>query len=369
MLIKDGFAERTFDKYQKNKDHDRHIDRTELKKIRRSYAISLIFSGLIGAVFVILFYLPIHYFQDFFHQHVIEISLWDFSFDLYWLKELDNILLTISEIVLLGILNVHMINKLAGYLDFPPNGSAQFDLHRSNIIRISLDKKQKGEKDLGLNPFAGMSKMRLFIFLLIVKIKATLSNFLIKFLLQRFASRYLLKIFIDLAGTPVYAFWNAYATSFLFKKAKYYIFSVEITEAITRKIQESSDQKELLRKSLDGLLAYVVALKRDFSEINYFFSSQLIDAAEMEFTNEEKKLLDLNTIQKELKHSETETLMLVFVTGLILDGSISRREKKHIKRLISDYRFESKIILNINNYLKEYKQGNGVNYLKSLGYL
>jgi hypothetical protein len=258
-----------------------------------------------------------------------------------------------------------MIQKLAAILDFPSTHSKHYKLHFENIELLSLEKKQKKEIELGLNPYEGLPKIQLFIYWLISKYKAMLSNILLKYLLQSYASRYLLKVFIDLAGAPIYAFWNAYSTSKLYSAAKYYIFSVELTDYITEKLEEDKPFKLFIEREIKNLLVIIVTLKREFSETNHYYSARLIETLNITIENTHNDRKSLNAMVENSSQMHINWVLLLFATGVILDGSISRREHKIIKNQISTLGNDAGILHNIENYLRAYKNGQGVDFLKA----
>jgi hypothetical protein len=267
----------------------------------------------------------------------------------------------------LGVLNIYVVNKLAWLLGFPNKSNAGFNLHRENLKLISLDKKQKKELELGLNPFMGMSKFGLYAYLLIVRFKAMLSNVILKLVLQRFGSRFLLKVFIDLAAMPIYAFWNGFAAAKLFNRARYYMLSTELTELVAQ-AAEASDNP-LVAKELKGLLNYIVVLKRDFSEINYFYSTRLLEDVNHQEQVADRLSTDILDELTSLDKASVDLITLIFTTGIILDGNISRRERLKLKELATALKDNQNILNRVNDYLNAYKKGRGVQFLKAEGFI
>jgi hypothetical protein len=262
-----------------------------------------------------------------------------------------------------------MIQRLAMVLDFPSMQSKHYQLHLQNIQKLSLEVKQKKEAELGLDPFLGLSRVQLYVYLLISRFKAMFSNMLIKFLLQRFASRYLLKTVIDMVGAPIYAFWNAYATAKLFKDSKYYIFSVEITDMLAEKLQNEQQIKEEISREIQHLLVSVVALKRDYSEINHYFSSRLLESLQISMHENEYRTLSMHKLLEESDPKTVQWVSLLFATGIILDGKISRRERKSLRDITQDLNFKEDALTHIDEYLSAYRRGQGVAFIQLKGWI
>jgi hypothetical protein len=369
MFSKQKIAQRLFDRYKSKRESDSSITARELKEIQQLYVTSLVISAFIGVLFVLLFYLPIYMFPSFFNENILKIQFWGLDLEIRWIRELDNFLLTYVELYFLSILSIYMIQRLAMVLDFPSMQSKHYQLHLQNIQKLSLEVKQKKEAELGLDPFLGLSRVQLYVYLLISRFKAMFSNMLIKFLLQRFASRYLLKTVIDMVGAPIYAFWNAYATAKLFKDSKYYIFSVEITDMLAEKLQNEQQIKEEISREIQHLLVSVVALKRDYSEINHYFSSRLLESLQISMHENEYRTLSMHKLLEESDPKTVQWVSLLFATGIILDGNISRRERKSLRDITQDLNFKEDALTHIDEYLSAYRRGQGVAFIQLKGWI
>lgn len=369
MFSKQKIAQHLFNKYKNKRENNPQITTRELKEIQRLYVTSLVISALIGVLFVLLFYLPIYMFPTFFNEHILKIQFWGLNLEIRWIRELDNFLLTYVELYFLSILSIYMIQQLAMILDFPSMESKHYSLHLLNIEKLSLEVKQKKETELGLDPFLGLSRLQLYLYLLISRFKAMFSNMLIKFLLQRFASRYLLKAVIDMVGAPVYAFWNAYATSKLFKDSKYYIFSVELTDILAEKLQKEERIKEEIKGEIQHLLVSVVALKRDYSEINHYFSSRLLESLQISMDENEYKTLSMMELLEVSDPKAVQWVSLLFATGIILDGNFSQRERRTLRAITQDLTLKENALTHVDDYLAAYQQGQGVNFITHKGWI
>ena len=363
MFSKRKFARWLFQKYSLQRDTDTRISAQELEELRILYIKSIAVSAFIGVLFVLLYYIPIYLFPAFFNEHILAIKFWGLDLEIRWIRELDNFLLTYIELYVLSILSIYMIQRLASVLDFPSKESKYYTLHLENIEQLSLEVAQKREKELGLNPFLGLSKFQLFLFLLIARFKAMFSNMLIKFLLQRFASRFLLKTVIDLVGAPVYAFWNAYATAKLFKKSKYYIFSVELSDFLTEKLEKKDGISEDLRKEMQSILVSVVMLKREYSEINHYFSTKILETLNIQLEPHVHKPLKAKELNKVYSDETLRWIYLLFATGVILDGVVSRRERKLIQEFTHNFPRDTNPLSQIDAFLNSYKRGKAIEFI------
>jgi len=363
MLFLNRLADKLFSSYQDRSLQARLSTRNQLKVLNKLNWFVAVLSAAIGAIFILLYYLPLHAFEKLFNSCVIEITIFGIHANVFWLKLLDLSVLTFAELYCLGVINVVAIQRMAWLLDFPKKEMVDFNLHKKNLSLISLEKKQKQELELGMDPFYGMSKMYMYLMLIIYKLKAVMSNFIIKLILRRFASRYVLKLFIDLAAMPIYAFWNAWVSCKIFSKAKYYIFSVQLTETLAANLAKQNEN-ESIKFQLEGLLSFLVMLKRDFSEINYYYSLRMINAIGTEI----KRVKPSFDVTNDGEDNQLDTLFLLFAAGVILDGNISYRERKYIKTLLKSMEEPPLILLEIDVFLSKYKEGKAIEFLNAKGY-
>lgn len=363
MFFRKKISRSLYNKYLGIREIDTRISVRELQEIKKLEFQFLAISALIGVVFVLGFYIPIYVFPQFFNGQVIEVNFFGIEIQIRWVREFANLFLTYIELYFLSIAGIFMIQKLAAVLDFPAINSKHYELHQRNIELLCLERKQKKEKEIGLDPFKGLSSVQLLFMIFISRFKAILSNLLIRFLLQRFAGRYVFKAMIDMVGIPVYAFWNAFTMKKLFNDAKFYILSVELTDFLAEKLEFEVEVKHELSKKIHEILKSVVRLKREYSYVNYYFSSRMLESLKVEIeTSNEDTVTELLT-----HHSNPRVLQfihLVFTTGIILDGKISRQERKYILNFNRISTFKESPLNSITPFLKAYQDGRGIEYIK-----
>jgi hypothetical protein len=106
-------------------------------------------------------------------------------------------------------------------------------------------------------------------------------------------------------------------------------------------------------------------LKRDFSEINHYFSSRMLEAIGAEITTAAPNF----ELKKHAENTELNQLVLLFATGIILDGAISARERKYIKSVVRQLDNPPVILSEIDAYLFAYRKGMAVSFLQEKGLL
>jgi hypothetical protein len=70
-----------------------------------------------------------------------------------------------------------------------------------------------------------------------------------------------------------------------------------------------------------------------------------------------------------LDKATVDLITLIFATGIILDGNISRRERLKLKELATALNDNQNILNRVDDYLKAYKKGRGVQFLQSEGFI
>jgi len=78
MIFLDKISEWLFDSFQGKIREEFTIEAKELRQINQLQALTVGFSAFFGALFILLYYLPVHLFEDFFNSFVIKVSFLGF---------------------------------------------------------------------------------------------------------------------------------------------------------------------------------------------------------------------------------------------------------------------------------------------------
>jgi hypothetical protein len=127
------------------------------------------------------------------------------------------------------------------------------------------------------------------------------------------------------------------------------------------------ENRQFIWESLQALLSYIVVLKRDFSEINYFYSRKLMNTAGQTFIRAEEHLIDLAELSSTTDKKTVEILLLILVCGMVMDGHLSRKERQSLKEFQERTFHDSVILQNLDGFLKAYRQGEGLRFLDNIG--
>jgi hypothetical protein len=258
-----------------------------------------------------------------------------------------------------------LIKKLTNITKFPNPNITDSLFHIEEVTKISLENFKSKENELGINPYHGMAKWYLFLFLFINKVKAFASNLIIKTVFRKLLGRYVLRLYMDLLGMPIYFFWNAYATRIVFLRAKYYIFGQELINQYLSDFALKNKDNEEIKKFVYEILAHVAIAKREFNAINYYFSYKTIEKLGIEVQKNFVPESNLIDSLKKCNSAYLNDLIGLFLIGIIADGDINRYEQKYLNELINTFNIKDSLINDYENLLSEFKIGKGVHFLIS----
>lgn len=336
------------------------------KEIDKLFNKSILISGSIGAIAVLLYYLPCDLFPLFFRTGTFSISLFGTSMELQPISQIYNVICLIAELYLLGLLHIYLVKELSIITQFPREKNTLKDLHKDELIKISLENFNSKEKEIGLNPYYGLSKAFIISILVFNKAKAFLSNAIIKIIFQKFAGRYVLRLYTDLIGMPIYFFWNAYATREVFLRAKYYMLSQNLIDLTTEYVVKKHGDNEDVKKILYELLQLISIKKRSFSSSHYVFSLKLLQSFDIpvmrEYTITNNFIENLKKLPDDVAHD----ILLLFVTGMLIDGDLSKREINEIKKIKKELDNHQPILELCDQYVIAFKKGDGETFVRKL---
>ncbi len=346
-------------------DQIHQLSAQETKELKVLKFGTLFTSGFLGLAGVLLLYLPRQLYPSLFETNrldmpwigIVEISL---SFTLY------GFILAWVEIGALTILHVHLVKRMAAICGFPPLES-DFSTHIQALTDVSLEKPAKRILEFGINPLAGLPKFGLFMFTSLYSLKATLSNLFVKFVLGRVLGRLYLKTYIDYIGIPIFAFWNIFATNKIINEAVLRIMAPNIIKNLVNELSKYKNDKDYERILFDSL-QFMAVTKRDFHHNHFLLINQVFNAFDLDksiiTTHYEDFIVQLATLPK----PQAVLVVKLLVLGLIIDGSLSAREIKVIKKLN-----QTNLLLanttTVKKWMNDFKMGKGLQYFVHLAHI
>jgi hypothetical protein len=307
----------------------------ERKAIKRLEWIALVTSGLIGTLAVLLLYLPQYYLPNLFPSMDITLPILGIT-PLPLVATIYGVVLVFIEIWALTILHVYCIQRMAVSMGYISHDSALLKEKQDKILAVSTEEKDKTLKRFGIDPYQGMKISQVWLINLLIALKATLSNMLVKILVRRVLGRYAVREVLDLLGIPIFAFWNIMATRSILREARVMImgqnlidFVVPTFEKIAVKIKDLPDTKSLIYDTLQ----FVAVSKRDYHANHAYLTAKILPIFDIEI--EEKHLIPPDY---DVRLAAAEPILkrfcqLLIIIGLLLDGQISWRERNRIQEL------------------------------------
>ncbi len=328
-----------------------------LEKIRINTYIR---AGLAGALGIILLYAPYNLFGEslfpkrtFFIPYIemnveLEIEFWTYS-----------LLLVLAEIYYLTFLNIKAVSAIAKTCGYPNDSDPYLQNNLDALVNVGLEKKQKKLKKLGINPFDGLSKLGVWLFQLLIKLKASVSGFLWKLLVQKILGRYALRMLVDLLGTPLYAAWNIYASRKVMNEARVRVMAPPLIHKFTNLLYSEFKENEEFKRIIYDAMQAVSKTKRSFHYNHFLLASSLLNKFEIEIKENPQLnsnfLKEVNNLSPEIQNSVAKLILF----GIIIDGGFTIIEKRSIYRLnragVLNYSMKE-----INSWKEDFFAGKGL---------
>lgn len=300
--------------------HDYAIGAKQRKELKKIRTVLYLKAAIIGAGFVLLIVLPFHFTQFFRARHF---EIWGYSFDFELYYSIYILLMLPPEIWMLDIVNMQAVRRLCKVYQYPSVKHDNYEEQLSLLTEAGLEISTKYLKLYEINPYVGMSKFSYYGLFILNKAKGVLSNVVMKFLVRRFLGRYALRIVTDLAGAPIYAFWDAWASHLVIKEAEIRLVST----AASKDFLEGFSDEELasVRSKIPLVIHFVVQQKRQYNFSIYTFSKELLNrlpGLDIKLEREVK----LKDVMEGEEDEQKKILARLAIFGLIVDGSLSVRE-------------------------------------------
>lgn len=321
-------------KYAAEAEDEYHLlNDKEVKAIHKIRQWALIWSAVLGVLGVLVLYLPIHFFPWLFPDTLINLP-WLGLTKVPIISTIYSIVLVVIEIYYLTIVSLQAVHKMAKVCGFPNANDPDYEKHLEGLYSIGMERESTEMAKYGINPMAGLNKYYLMLIVVVNRLKGTITNLLIKLLLKRLLGRVMLRLWINLAGIPVYAFWNAWATNSVIKEAKVRIMAPNMVIRLTDQLYEILKDDEEFKDFLFDALQFIAVIKRKFHHNHYFLVEKLIlkfdiETKDQQTLAQEELIAKLNSINSEAR----EGIAKLFLFGMIIDGKLSLKEKKTLQEL------------------------------------
>jgi len=328
-----------------------------LKKIRTQTYLKAILAGSLG---VILLYVPYHLWGDvLFPTTIVSLPYLADPLALQIEFLIFSVVLVVVEIIYLTRLNIKSVSAIAEACGCPSKHDPNFEDNVHALIAVGLEKKQKELAAIGINPYEGLSKWSVVLYQVALKLKAALSGFLVKLLVTKVLGRYALRMIVDLAGIPVYAFWNAWGTRTIMNEARVRVMAPPLINKFTQNLYDEFKENVQFRSAIYNTLQAISTSKRSFHYNHFLLATSILNKFGIPVSTapqyEENFLENVPKFDADVERAIAKLLLF----GIMIDGRLSMREKRALQNLrelnVMPYSEEQ-----VKRWTKDYFEGRGL---------
>jgi hypothetical protein len=309
-------------------DREHVLTEEESNRLKKIQSRAMFRAALAGTLGILLLYVPYHLWQrTLFPTTNVWFPLYNDYIEVGIIFLLYSLVLVVIEIAYLTYNNIQSVKDIAHACNYPMPEDPFFEINMDSLIAVGLEKKIKSQSQIGINPFAGLSRAQVFLFTAFNLAKAAMTNFLFKLLVKRVFGRYAIRLLVDLAGIPVYAFWNAFAARYVVREARVRIMANPIIRDFANEIyEEQKDNPEFITE-LYYMLDLVAITKRKFHGNHYLLALITLDKFGIQPDPKHQYDADfLDRIEKSCPLT-IQGFSKVNLLGMALDGTISKKEE------------------------------------------
>ena len=328
-LSKIGIQEALADDYSLHILNDSEI--SNLKEIRRNTYLK---AGIAGALGIILLYLPYHLFgESLFPKRMFELPWINEPVELELEFLIFSLVMVFIEIWYLTYVNINAVAAIAKTCGFPRETDVDAEGNIQTLVNVSIEKKQKELKSLGINPYEGLSSTGVFAFQIIIKLKAAISSFIWKILVTKLLGRYAFRMLIDVLGAPLYACWNIWASKKVMNEARVRVMAPSLIKQYTAILFEEFGGNQEFMKVLYNTLHSISTSKRSFHYNHFLLASSLLTRFDIELNDRMEVNSDFLKKIDELSIEVQVAVSKLVLFGIMIDGNLTFMEKRSVRIL------------------------------------
>jgi hypothetical protein len=302
----------------------------QIKKIKFRV---LSFSAMYGAFGVLFLYIPQYIFPQWFPESDYTVYFTEIKIRLSMFGFFYGIFLTALEIWLLAMTDIRSVGRIAAVYGYPKHSLDEVHEDTERLIDIGMGKDEKMHDKVGLNPLQNTAKAGVYILLIFFRIKAILSKFVFRFLLKKVLGRLAVRSVLDMAGIPIYGFWNAYASAVVIRKANMRMYAHDLMHKAGDWFFEKYSENEVFKSLIYDNLEFIAITKKSFYPTDYLFAKHFLDLFAIPLVKEhhlsENYIDNLKKLSPELK-SDVAKFMVI---GFLADGKLGSLEIRGLKNL------------------------------------
>ncbi len=305
----------------------------EVKTINKEVVRTLSYSALFGVIGVLALYLPQYSFGKYFYEYSLYSPFTENTYSIPVIGILYGVVLVYIEIYALMALNIRAVFKIAEVCGFPDKNDPDYDKHIESLMRVGLERDDKSSATYGLNPLQGASRWTLLLFLIISRLKATISNYIAKILLRRILGRYALRVVIDMVGIPVFAFWNAYASWVVIHETKVRIMAPNLIRQLCSTLYARYQYAPEFNEYIYDTLQYIAMSKRRYHHNHFLLAKNILHSFAIPVKEAHAVGEDYFQKIKNANPEIQEGVIQLLLLGFIIDGNLSAKERILLTRL------------------------------------
>ena len=340
------------DKFYKKTAVNKDDQLKEIKKIKNK---TILTAALYGALGVIILYLPQYIFSDNFIDTEYTIPYINFSFEVSIFEILYGFLLVGIEIWLLMKGDLKAVSNIATVYGYQPDKE---NLETQELVYIGLGKDQRKFTEIGINPYQNFSRTSVLFLRALFLIKALLSNFIFRIIIKRVLGRLAIRAVIDLAGVPIYALWNAYASTIVVRKTDMRMKALSQMNKTGNRFLEKYKANDEFIELLYDTFEYIAIAKKSFHPTDLIYAKHFLNIFGIKIKDEHRLSENYFEKIKSLPEDIKSAIGQLLILGFLLDGKIGRFEVKIIKKL-TDNNIITYNTDQIKKWTKDYTLGKG----------
>lgn len=336
------------------------LNEEEIKALKKIRINTFLKVGSAGALGVLVLFVPYYIFgESLFPMNHILIPVYDNYVDIEISFLIYSLFLVLIEIWFLTYVNIKAVAKICRACGYPNASDKNYENNINALISVGLEKKQKQLESIGINPYEGLSPTGVVIFQVILRLKATVSGILFKLLVKKALGRYAMRAVIDLAGIPIYAFWNIWGSRTVMNEARVRVMAPPLIRRCSEGLYEEQKNNPEFINAIYDTLQLISESKRSFHYNHFLLSVTLLERFGIEIKEEPPYNDDFLEEIPGYSEQTRDAIQKLFVFGIMIDGALSRREKKAI-RFLKEKHVLKYSEAEIKKWSKDYFDGKGI---------
>lgn len=305
------------------------LNADECRQIRRTKALTLTTAALLGILGIVLLYTPQYYWPYLFAATPVTILSTVYQVPLF--TALYGTLLVYLEVSLLVAVNLMGAKSIMRTCQFPQAHDAQYNQHLRTLANAAPKPANRDILNVGIDPYLSMPQWGLTVFFLVNMTKAALSTLALKSVLRYLLDGYLLRQAISVAGMPIYAGWNAWASWQVLHETQIRVMAPATIREFVNELHDEWGKSDEFRPLILEALQYIAVLKRRYNYAHLLLTETLVNRFELQ-TNVTLTGHFAERVMQTPDHVR-RSLERLIIFGVLVDGRLSWFEKSRLSQL------------------------------------